>query len=178
MCHRLLPIDRYNRYQSNQIYWFLSIYRLINRYQFLSIKYSRLFKTIETFCFDPVKITPREKRRHAVGREKNEELQTKPKLLTESIFPRPSTLDKKIDSFWPFTADWFWSVKFVSPVFSLVWDLLFDCSRVLEYAKIWTVLQSIFFTAVSREELDSVGNTRLSLMPKCCLFQWIFFSDG
>ena len=30
-----------------------------------------------------VKITPREKRRHAVGREKNEGLQTKPK---ESIF--------------------------------------------------------------------------------------------
>ena len=29
-----------------------------------------------------VKITPREKRRHAAGREKNEGLQTKPKLLT------------------------------------------------------------------------------------------------
>ena len=28
-----------------------------------------------------VKITPREKRRHAAGREKNEGLQTKPKLL-------------------------------------------------------------------------------------------------
>ena len=27
-------------------------------------------------------------------------------------------------------------------VFSLVPDLLFDCSHVLEYAKIWTVLQS------------------------------------
>ena len=27
-------------------------------------------------------------------------------------------------------------------LFSLVPDLLFDCSRVLEYAKIWTVLQS------------------------------------
>ena len=27
-------------------------------------------------------------------------------------------------------------------VFSLVPDLLFDCSRVIEYAKIWTVLQS------------------------------------
>ena len=37
----------------------------------------------------------------------------------------------------------------------------------------FTVL--IFFTAVSREELDSVGSTRLLLMPKCCLFQWIFF---
>ena len=37
MCHRFLPIDRYNRYQSNQIYRFLSIYRLINRYRFLSI---------------------------------------------------------------------------------------------------------------------------------------------
>ena len=29
-----------------------------------------------------MKITPREKRRHAEGREKNEEPQTKPKLLT------------------------------------------------------------------------------------------------
>ena len=27
-------------------------------------------------------------------------------------------------------------------VFSLIPDLLFDCSRVLECAKIWTVLQS------------------------------------
>ena len=27
-------------------------------------------------------------------------------------------------------------------VFSLVPDILFDCSRVLEYAKIWAVLQS------------------------------------
>ena len=38
------------------------------------------------------------------------------------------------------------SVKRLSPVslsvFSLVRDLLFDCSRVLEYAKIRTVLQS------------------------------------
>ena len=33
----------------------------------------------------------------------------------------------------------------------------------------------IFFTAVSREELDSVGNTRRLLMPKCSLFQWFFF---
>ena len=45
VCHRFLPIDRYNRYQWNQIYRFLSIYRLINRYRFLSIDYSRaLFK--------------------------------------------------------------------------------------------------------------------------------------
>ena len=29
-----LPIDRYNRYRSNQIYRFLSIYRLSNRYRF------------------------------------------------------------------------------------------------------------------------------------------------
>ena len=27
-CHRFLPIDRYNRYQSNPIYRFLTIYRL------------------------------------------------------------------------------------------------------------------------------------------------------
>ena len=31
------------------------------------------------------KITPREKRRHAVGREKNEGLQTKPKLLNKCV---------------------------------------------------------------------------------------------
>ena len=31
------------------------------------------------------------------------------------------------------------------------------------------------FLSVSREELDSVGNIRLLLMPKCCLFQGIFF---
>ena len=40
MCHRFLPIDRWNRYQSNQIYRFLSIYRLINRYRYLSIDYA------------------------------------------------------------------------------------------------------------------------------------------
>ena len=38
--HRFLPIDLYNRYQSNQIYRFLLIYRLINQYRFLSIDYS------------------------------------------------------------------------------------------------------------------------------------------
>ena len=46
VCHRFLPIDRYNRYQSNQIYRFLTvltIYRLINRYRFLSIDYSGVF---------------------------------------------------------------------------------------------------------------------------------------
>ena len=31
MCHQFLPIDRNNLYQSNQIYWFLLIYRLINQ---------------------------------------------------------------------------------------------------------------------------------------------------
>ena len=40
VCHRFLPIDQYNRYQSNQIYRFLLIYRLINRYRFLPIDYS------------------------------------------------------------------------------------------------------------------------------------------
>ena len=36
----------------------------------------------------------------------------------------------------------------------------------------------IFFTAVSREELDCVGNARFLLMLKCCWFQEIFFPDG
>ena len=40
VCHRFLPIDRYNRYESNQIYRFSSIYRLINGYRFLSFDYS------------------------------------------------------------------------------------------------------------------------------------------
>ena len=40
VCHRFLPIDRYNRYQSNQIYRFSLIYQLTNRYRFLSIDYS------------------------------------------------------------------------------------------------------------------------------------------
>ena len=48
MCHRFLPIDRYNRYQSNQIYRFLSTYRVINRYRFLSIDYSGNKSTITT----------------------------------------------------------------------------------------------------------------------------------
>ena len=29
--------------------------------------------------------------------------------------------------------------------------------------------------AVSCKEFDGVGNTRLLLMQKCCLFQWILF---
>ena len=44
-------------------------------------------------------------------------------------------------------------VRRLSPVslsvFSLVLDLLFDCSRVLEYAKIRTVLQSITLSTYS-----------------------------
>ena len=43
VCHRILPIDRYNRYQSNHIYRYSSIYRLKNRYRFLSIDYSGVY---------------------------------------------------------------------------------------------------------------------------------------
>ena len=91
-------------------------------------------------------------------------------------------------SFSPFTADWFWSVKFVSPSKSIKpiqWDsfphwaviaLVIGKLRAGNiYCKQKKTQILIFFTAVSREELDSVGNTRLLLMPKCCLFQWIFF---
>ena len=39
------------------------------------------------------------------------------------------------------------------------------------YCKQTKTQMLIFFTAVSREELDSVGNTRHLLTPKCCLFQ-------
>ena len=49
LCHQFLQIDRYKRYQLNHMHRFLSIYqgqyrpitRLINRYRFLSIDYSR-----------------------------------------------------------------------------------------------------------------------------------------
>ena len=40
VCHRFLPVDRYNQYQSNLIFWFLSIYHLISQYRFLLIDYS------------------------------------------------------------------------------------------------------------------------------------------
>ena len=36
----------------------------------------------------------------------------------------------------------------LTPVFSLVPDLLFDCSRILEYAKMRAVLQSTYFLTV------------------------------
>ena len=42
-CHRFLPIDLCNRYQSNQIYRFLLTYRLINGCWFLPIDYSWLY---------------------------------------------------------------------------------------------------------------------------------------
>ena len=42
VCHWFLPIDWYNWYQSNQIYRYLSIYRLTNWYRFLLIDYSGL----------------------------------------------------------------------------------------------------------------------------------------
>ena len=90
-------------------------------------------------------------------------------------------------SFWPFTANWFWSVKFVSPSKSIK---LIQWNSFPHWAVIALVIGKlqgifiaskkkkqilIFFTAVLGEELDSVGNTPLLLMPKCCLFQWIFF---
>ena len=90
-------------------------------------------------------------------------------------------------SFWPFTADWFWIVKFVSPsksIKSIQWDsfphwavialVICKVRRIFIASKVES--RCFFFTAVSREELDSVGNTWLLLMPKCCLFQWMFFS--
>ena len=91
-------------------------------------------------------------------------------------------------SFWPFTANWFWSVKFVSPSKSIKliqWNSFPHWAVIaLVIGKLQGIFNTskrktqilIFFTAVSREELASVGNTRLLLMPKCCSFQWIFFS--
>ena len=45
-------------------------------------------------------------------------------------------------------------------VFSLVPDLLFYCSRVLEYAKIWTVLQSVTEKVNQKSELLWLGSWR------------------
>ena len=76
-------------------------------------------------------------------------------------------------SFWPFTANWFWSVKFESPSKSIKhiqWDSFpYWAVIVLVIGKPWGDIYCkqkktqilIFFTAVSWEELDSVGNTRL-----------------
>ena len=44
----------YNRYESNQIYRFFSIYRLINRYRFLSIDYSGFKNSIWLGVFNVV----------------------------------------------------------------------------------------------------------------------------
>ena len=95
---------------------------------------------------------------------------------------------RKSPSFWPFTADWFWSVKFVSPSKSIKriqWDsfpywaviaLVIGKLRPDIYCKKKKTQILIFdLHGCSCEELDSVGNTRLLLMPKCCLLQWIFF---
>ena len=70
----------------------------------LYCKYSRLTSSPPFFLRDSgasetrarVKINPREKSRHAAGREKMRDYRQSP-------------------SFWPLTTDWFWSVKFVSP---------------------------------------------------------------
>ena len=43
-------------------------------------------------------------------------------------------------------------------VFSLVPDLLFYCSRVLKYAKIWTVLQSVTEKVNQKSELLWLGS--------------------
>ena len=45
-------------------------------------------------------------------------------------------------------------------VFSLVPDLLFYCSRVLEYAKIWTVLQLVTEKVNQKSELLWLGSWR------------------
>ena len=92
-------------------------------------------------------------------------------------------------SFWPFTADWFWSVKVVSPSKSIKriqWDsfpywavialVIGKLRRDICCKQKKTQILIFDLHGCSCEELDSVGNTRLLLMPKCCLFQWIFFS--
>ena len=63
-------------------------------------------------------------------------------------------------------------------VFSLVPDLLFDCSRVLEYAKIWTVLQPIgWWTSRDLVEICQVLSSCSKFFITCQLIfkDWVEF---
>ena len=62
----------------------------------------------------------------------------------------------------------------LTPVFSLVPDLLFDCSRILEYAKMRTVLQSTYFLTVVN---DVSQTSRYQKIPATYQLSNIFFSD-
>ena len=62
-------------------------------------------------------------------------------------------------SFWPFTSDWFWSVKFVSPSKSIKciqWDSFSHWAVIALVISKLEGIFLIFFAAVLREELDSV----------------------
>ena len=94
-----------------------------------------------------VKITPREKRRHAAGREKNEGLQTKPKLLTLV------------------TADWFWNVKFVSrskSIKRIQWD---SFSHWAVIALVIGKVQGIFIASERKPRHKFSSRLHFSLSP-------------
>ena len=89
---------------------------------------------------------------------------------------------------WSFTADLFWSVKFVSPsklIKRIEWDSFPHWAVI---ALVIGKLRAILILLQAKENPDTnflpgcfawrtwyISNTRLLLMPKCCLFQWIFF---
>ena len=94
-----------------------------------------------------VKITPREKRRYAAGREKNEGLQTKPKLLTLV------------------TADWFWNVKFVSrskSIKRIQWD---SFSHWAVIALVIGKVQGIFIASERKPRHKFSSRLHFSLSP-------------
>ena len=90
---------------------------------------------------------------------------------------------RKSPSFWPFTCDWFWSVKFVSPSKSIKciqWDSFSYWAVIaLVIGKLGGYSNSLLSCFAWRTWQCKKGGWLathdLYLMPKCCLFQWIFF---
>ena len=116
-----------------------------------------------------MKITLREKRRHTAGEREKWGTTDKAQAFDPS---RPT--DFGVWSLYPLPNQLSSSEGIPSLIeLSLLLSLVNYRGYLLQAKKKKQIL--IFFTAVLGEELDSVGNTPLLLMPKCCLFQWIFF---
>ena len=116
-----------------------------------------------------MKITLREKRRHTAGEREKWGTTDKAQAFDPS---RPT--DFGVWSLYPLPNQLSSSNGIPSLIeLSLLLSLVNYRGYLLQAKKKKQIL--IFFTAVLGEELDSVGNTPLLLMPKCCLFQWIFF---
>ena len=119
-----------------------------------------------------MKITLREKRRHTAGEREKWGTTDKAQAFDPS---RPT--DFGVWSLYPLPNQLSSSNGIPSLIeLSLLLSLVNYRGYLLQAKKKKQIL--IFFTAVLGEELDSVGNTPLLLMPKCCLFQWIFSLTG